>query len=77
MAITLSFCNLLLPNLVGGLQQQKLNDVRLFAIPGESKKCTRCPILEIQLFSERKFCHLNFAPKFIDFDFDLMQLMEF
>ena len=40
-------------------------------IPGESKMhlCfmkrkteTRCPILEIQCFPERKFSHLNFAP---------------
>ena len=38
---------------------------------------TRCFILEIQLFADRKFSHLNFASKFIDFDFDLMQLMEF
>ena len=39
---------------------------------------TRCSILEKnQLFSDRKSSHLNFASKFIDFDFDLMQLMEF
>ena len=38
---------------------------------------TRCPILEIQVFLERKVFHLNFALSFIDFDFDLMQLMEF
>ena len=37
---------------------------------------TGCSILEIQLFSDRKFSHLNLASKFIDFDFDLMQLME-
>ena len=35
------------------------------------------PILEIQYFPERKFSHLNFAPKFIDYDLNLMQLMEF
>ena len=34
-------------------------------------------ILEIQLFPERKLSHLNYAPSCIDFDFDLMQLMEF
>ena len=38
---------------------------------------TRCSILEIQLFPERKFSHLNFASSFIDFDYGLMQLMEF
>ena len=38
---------------------------------------TGCSILEIQLFSDRKSSHLNFASKFIDFDFGLMQLMEF
>ena len=29
---------------------------------------TRCLILEIQLFPERKFFHLNFVSYFIDFD---------
>ena len=42
-----------------------------FVLPGESTKCVclvrhkieiRCPILEIQLFPERKCPHLNFAP---------------
>ena len=35
----------------------------------------RCPILEIQPFHESKFSYLNFEPQFIDFDFNLMQLM--
>ena len=43
----------------------------------KSKIETRCPILRIHLFPDRKFSHLNFAPQFIDFDFDLMQLMNF
>ena len=38
---------------------------------------TRCPTLEIKLSPERKFSHWNFAPQSIDFDFDLMQLIEF
>ena len=44
---------------------------------GESKIETRCRIFKIQLFPERKLSHLNFVLSFIDFDFDLMQLMGF
>ena len=35
---------------------------------------TRCQILEIQIFPERKSSYLNFSLSFINFDFDLVEL---